>query len=228
MLRKRVPELMDDPGLDFATRASALQGLEKLNKISNTVESLFCEVRNLHAKNPDRTLKILDVATGGGDNAIALCLLAQKENIRVEITAGDLSADAIKYASGKARAKGAQIEFVIMNALENLPDGFDIVMTSLFTHHLDPPDIVNLLGNMSRAGGLVVVNDLVRSEFAYALVWLSTRIFTKSKIVQYDGPVSVQASFTAAELKNMAREAGLENCLVKSCPPCRQLLIWQA
>ncbi len=227
--RKRVPELMDDPDLDYESHVEALRGLEKLNRVSNTADSLWCEIKKLRAHALSRPLRILDIATGGGDNAIALYLLAQSENFPIHITACDLSIDAIKYAAEKAKQNGAVIDFVAMNALEALPQGFDVIMTSLFTHHLDPPDVVRLLGNMKQsAGRLVLVNDLVRSDLAYALVWIATRIFSQSKIVQYDGPVSVNASFTAVEFKAMAEEAGLLDCVIKSCPPCRQLLIWSA
>ncbi len=227
--RQRVPELMDDPDLDYESHVEALRGLEKLNRLSNTADSLWCEIKKLRAHALVRPLRILDIATGGGDNVIALYLLAQSENFPVQITACDLSTDAIKYAAEKAKQNGAVIDFVAMNALEALPLGFDVIMTSLFTHHLDPPDVIKLLGNMRySAGQLLLVNDLVRSEIAYALVWLATRMFSQSKIVQYDGPVSVNASFTAAEFKDMATQAGLINCTVKSSPPCQQLLIWSA
>lgn len=226
LTRKRVPEIMDDPELDFQVHAEALRGLEKLNRISNSAESLWNEIEPLaKEKHP---LRVLDIATGAGDIPIALMKRAQKANFNIEIVGSDISADALKYASTMAQQQNVQIEFVKLNVFDDsLPPGFDVIMTSLFTHHLDPGDVTMLLQKMKAAADKkVLVNDLVRSEISYALVWLGTRLLTRSPVVHFDGPVSVNASYTNAELLNLAEVAGLEKAFIKSCPPCRQLLVW--
>lgn len=228
LTRKRVPELMDDPELDFESHAEALRGLEKLNLISNSADSLWSEIEPL-ARQKSSPLRILDVATGAGDIPIAIWQRAQQAGLVVEIVGSDISPDALKYASDMARKKSASIKFVKMNVFEDaLPVGFDIIMTSLFTHHLDPDDVTLLLKKMSSAANSkVLVNDLVRSQISYALVWLGTRIFSRSPIVHYDGPVSVNASYTNTELQQLAIEAGMHKSVIKQCPPCRQLLVWR-
>lgn len=228
MKRRRVPELMDDPALDYESHAAALRGLARLNRVSRSVESLWAEIKMLYREERKNSLTLLDIATGGGDTAIALDLKARQEKLGLTVTAADISADALKYAAKNASSKGANIEFIVMDALADaIPRPFDIIITSLFTHHLDPADVVTLLKKMSKAKKLVLVSDLVRSELAYHLVWLATRALSSSHIVQYDGPVSVNASYTPSEFKEMAKQAGLEHSKIKPCPPCRQLLIWQ-
>lgn len=226
--RKRVPELMDNPELDFKIHAEALRGLEKLNQISNSADSLWSEIEPLARQKSD-TLRIFDVATGAGDIPIALWKRAQQAGLKVDIVGSDISLDALKYASNMAREKKASIQFQKLNVFEDdLPSDFDVVITSLFTHHLDPDDVTMLLKKMKAAAkSKVIVNDLVRSEISYAIVWLGTRIFSRSPIVHYDGPVSVNASYTNSELLELAQKAGMRNSSVKACPPCRQLLIWR-
>lgn len=229
LTRKRVAELMDEPGLDQTSHVKALQGLERLNLISRSADALCCEIERLESPSGQRPLRILDLATGGGDTPIALFKRLQIKQRRIEIVGADISDTAVDYARKRAHQENADIKFLKLDALhEPLPSNFDVVMTSLFTHHLDPPDVITLLQKMGAAASqLVLVNDLVRSDVALALVWLGSRMFSRSPIVHFDGPASVHASFTPIELRSMGEQAGLKNCYVKSCPPCRQLLVWK-
>lgn len=225
--RKRVPELMDDPNLDYHSHAQALRGLARLNAASFSHGSIWSEIEH-EARRASQPLRILDVATGGGDIPIALYLRAKRLGLKVEIVGSDISANAISYAKNVALQRQAEVEFITLDVFkDNLPADFDIVMTSLFTHHLDPDDVVMLLAKMSRAARVkVLVNDLVRSEISYCSVWLATRILSRSAVVHYDGPVSVNASFTASELLEMAIRADIGSATIKSFPPCRQMLVW--
>lgn len=236
--RNRVPELMDDPSLDYESHVAALRALARLNEASGSPASIWAEMRSdaLLAAKP---LRILDIATGGGDIPIALYHKARQAGLDLEIVGSDISLAAIEYAKSNAMQKKAVVQFIPLNVLEDeLPPGFDVVMTSLFTHHLDPDDVVALLAKMSRAARLkVIVNDLVRSELSYFSVWLATRLLSRSAVVHYDGPVSVNASYTSAEFLDMAGRAGMlvkaesdrdsSSLVVKAFPPCRQLLVWR-
>lgn len=229
LTRKRVAELMDDPELDYSSHAEALKGLERLNFFSTSAASLWEQINPLARQRINGTpLRILDIATGGGDIPVALHKTAMAAKLNVEITGSDVSPSSIKYAKSYARERDAAIEFIQLNALQDqIPSGFDVVMTNLFTHHLDPTDVTALLEKMSAsATQLVLVNDLVRSEISYVLVWLATRLFSRSPIVHYDGPVSVRGSYTSSELMEMAEQAGLKGAVVNQCPPCRQILVW--
>ncbi len=229
LTRKRVAELMDDPALDYTSHIEALRGLERLNLFSTSAALLWSQIKPLAKQSLAKPLRILDIATGGGDIPVSLYTTAELDHVKLEIVGADISPSSIKYSSEYAQQKKATVEFIQLDALKDeLPGGFDVVMTSLFTHHLDPPEVIALLKKMANsATQLVLVNDLVRSEISFALVWLGTRLLSRSPIVQYDGPVSVQGSFTSKELQSMGLKAGLTGCYVKSCPPCRQLLIWR-
>ncbi len=209
--------------------AEALRGLERLNFVSTSAASLWTQIKPLTTKDQTKSLRILDIATGGGDIPVSLFKTAMADGIKVEIVGSDLSQSSVKYATDYALKKQAAVEFIQLDALQDdLPENFDVVMTNLFTHHLDPADVINLLNKMAGAAKqMVLVNDLVRSEISYALVWLGTRLLSRSPIVQYDGPVSVQGSYTGQELATMAQQAGLEGCEIKPCPPCRQILVWR-
>jgi 2-polyprenyl-3-methyl-5-hydroxy-6-metoxy-1,4-benzoquinol methylase len=247
LLRSRIPELMDDPQLDQALHIEALDGLDLLNRVSGASSVLWGELMKFESSLENETdcesggtrkLRVLDVATGGGDNLIRLARLAASANSNFEFVGTDISPSAIDYANEKAKksCSGAdssdwqsRVKFMQLDALnEKIPSGFDVVMTSLFTHHLDPEDVIALLRNMHASDArMILVNDLVRSRLSYCLVWLASRLLTRSSVVHFDAPVSVRAAFTPGEMRSMALEAGLQGCAVQLHPPCRQLLVWR-
>ena len=93
-----------------------------------------------------------------------------------------------------------------------LPEDYDIVMCSLFLHHLDDEMAVDLLSKMAAAARrLVVVNDLRRSTIGYLLAWLGCRLLTRSPVVHVDGPRSVQAAFSLDEIRSVLKQSGLKS-----------------
>src|SRR5262249_49879331 len=138
------------------------------------------------------------------------------------------SANAVAYANQRARARSAEVRFFPRDVLrDELPEGYDVFTVSLFLHHLEEEQAVDLLRRMARATRqAILVNDLVRSALGYALAWLGTRVLSRSDIVHMDGPLSVRAAFSVAEVSELARRAGLEGAWVKRCWPWRFLLTW--
>ena len=76
----------------------------------------------------------------------------------------DISPVALEDARQRAAAAGAAIRFFEYDALNGPTlSGYDAVVCSLFLHHLDEPDAVQLLRRMAdTASQLVLVNDLER------------------------------------------------------------------
>ena len=69
-IRRREPEIMDQPGLDEQSHRRALAGLRRINRFSRTGSVAWTAIERLVASDPARTWRVLDVATGGGDVAI--------------------------------------------------------------------------------------------------------------------------------------------------------------
>lgn len=229
LARTRVAELMDDPALDPAKHREALRGLERLNILSGSASSIWTHLNKRVNFTTSRPLKVLDIATGSGDIPIKLWQYAEQNGGNIEFTGADISATAIGLAKLKVQKKNIPVSFIELDVLNDvLPVGFDVIITSLFTHHLDPPQVIGLLKKMqSSAGQLVIVNDLIRSNVSLAMVWLASRFCSRSEIVHFDGPASVRGAYTANEMKEMAVRAGLNNCSIHSYLLCRQLLVWK-
>jgi 2-polyprenyl-3-methyl-5-hydroxy-6-metoxy-1,4-benzoquinol methylase len=172
---------------------------------------------------------VLDVASGGGDVLLALHRLARRGGLDMRLAGCDVQPRAVEHARRRAEQAGADVQFFLLDALRQpLPGGYDVIMCSLFLHHLDEDEAVHLLGAMkSAAGRMVLVNDLERGMFAYAGIWLATRILTRSDVVAVDGPLSVRAAWRPDEALELAGRAGLDGATVRRRFPCRWVLTWE-
>lgn len=229
MRQVRVDELMDDPGLEPARHALALKGLACLNAASFGAHYLWEEIAKVARAKSTNKLSILEIASGGGDILLELTRKAEKAGLELEITGSDRSHAAVQISRQKFASLGSRVNFIAIDALaDQFPENFDIVSTSLFTHHLDCAQVTLLLRKMyAAARSCVIVSDLERSRLNLALVWLAARVLTTSDVVHYDAPVSVRASYTAPEFLNLATEAGLNNATIKRVFPCRFLFTAQ-
>jgi 2-polyprenyl-3-methyl-5-hydroxy-6-metoxy-1,4-benzoquinol methylase len=227
--RRRVtPEVMDRPDLDPAAHAHALRGLARINGLSGTAGTFWPAVRDLARAAGPAGIRVLDVATGGGDVPLRLWHTARRAGVRVHLAGCDRSPLAIDVARGRAAAAGADIAFFALDVFADpLPTDYDVLTCSLFLHHLNGAQPVDLLRRMAVAARrLVLVNDLARGPLGYALAYLCSRVLTRSPVVHVDGPLSVRAAFTPTEAAALAREAGLAGATVARWWPCRFLLAW--
>ena len=224
--RRLANEVMDDPDLSPELHHQALLGLSRVNRISATTSQIWRPIRKLADRLGRRDLRVLDIATGGGDVAIELKLQSDKAGYQLEIDGCDISPEAMRYASENAHRSSANVRFFALDVLEHsIPDGYDVIMSTLFFHHLKSDQVVGLLSNMDAAADhLVIVSDLRRSRFAYWLTWAMCRVISRSPVVHADGPLSVAAAFTSDEARGLAAQAGLADAQVKDCWPWRFLL----
>lgn len=225
--RHREPEWMDQPDIDPSLHDRALDSLTRLNRWAQSGRILWPAIRDLAMALPDRTCRALDLATGAGDVPAALCRRAALCGITLEFTAIDVSGRAIEYARRSARRSLARINFIQGDALrDELPAGaYDVVMCSLFLHHLVEGEAALLLRRMMAASRrLVLVSDLRRSAGGLWLTHLAARLLTRSPVVRVDGPRSVRAAFRRQEAESIARQAGWTDFDVRSVWPFRFLL----
>jgi 2-polyprenyl-3-methyl-5-hydroxy-6-metoxy-1,4-benzoquinol methylase len=224
--RRLQPELMDQPGLDPHRHRQALAGLRRVNFWSGSARILWPPLTALARAVAPRPVRLLDLATGGGDVPIRLWHKARRAGLPVVIEGCDVNAVAVEHATGRAKQCGANVRFFTADALQGeLPAGYDAVVCSLFLHHLTEDQAVGLLRRMGAAAGrLVLVNDLLRSRVGLLLARIGTHLLSRSEVVHVDGPRSVQGAFTVEEARALAERAGLSGATVERRWPCRFLL----
>ena len=74
--------------------------------------------------------KILDLCTGSGAIAVAVSKELEKKGVKAEVTASDISAEALELARENALINGADVRFVQSDLFENIPDGFDLIVSN--------------------------------------------------------------------------------------------------
>jgi len=226
--RRRRAELMDQPGLGETEHVAALQGLARINLLSRSDAILWPSIERLARTNRGSTIRVVDLATGGGDVPLALAQRALRAGLDVRIEGCDVSEQAIEIARRNGAAAGLSVSFFTLDVLnEALPAGYDIVTCSLFLHHLDDANAVALLRKAADVTGrILLINDLVRGPVAFALAWTGCHLLTRSPVVRHDGPVSVAAAFSLGEARMLAQRAGLASATLVRRWPCRFLLSW--
>ncbi|HEY1785584.1 MAG TPA: methyltransferase domain-containing protein [Pirellulales bacterium] len=227
--RNMQPEIMDQPDLDPARHLAALGGLAHVNWMSHSVGIVWKPIRALAHRFGLQTLRVLDLASGGGDISIALARRARRHGLDLQIVGYDRSATAVEYARSRGGDLADRVRFEVRDVLAQPWDGpFDVVMCSLFLHHLDERRATDLLARMGEAAGrLALVNDLSRSRLGYLVALVACRTITRSDVVRVDGPLSVAAAFRPCEARRLAHRAGLQGAKVRRKWPFRFLLTWE-
>lgn len=226
--RLREPELMDDPALDEHLHHKALDELAFLNALSGSARNLWPPIEALAREAAPRPLRVLDLATGGGDVPVRLWRRARRSGVALEIAGCDRSPAALALAGERTRRAGARIRWFPWDAFrQGVPGDYDVLICSLFLHHLEPEEVVRLLKQMAGAAErAVLVQDIRRSAVGLALACAGAHL-TTSPIIRVDWPRSVRAAFTVAEIRRMADDAGLRGAEVLRRWPLRCVLIWR-
>ena len=227
--RLAVPELMDAPDLEGDAHLQALAGLARLNRAARAAVAIARPILALARRERLSRLTLLDVACGGGDVPVAVAEILQDVGFKPELTLTDRSDTALAAAQEYAARAGIPARCVRGEAPHGLPAGkFDVVTNSLFLHHLEATAAAEtLIAMKARARRLVVVSDLRRSALGWLIAWSACRLLSRSKIVHFDGPVSVRAAWSLAELRGFAARGGMERASIDRSWPWRMLLTWE-
>ena len=225
---------MDDPGLDPAAHRAALAGLRRLNALSGTTASLAGTLAPLLQAVPaDRTPRVLDVACGGGDGAIALAdRLSRTLERTVRVDGCDLSPVAVETARRSAEAAGSPSRFFPADALAGpLPgangERYDAAVSSLFLHHLTDEDAPAVLRNMAAAANAVVVSDLRRTRLGLAMAHVACRALSRSPVRARGRPAKRAGGVHPAGVRTVADAAGLGDGTIRRVWPQRFLFVWR-
>jgi 2-polyprenyl-3-methyl-5-hydroxy-6-metoxy-1,4-benzoquinol methylase len=224
------PEEMDRPDLPVGLHEHALHGLARLNRASGSDRILWPPIRRLTSEFGARPVRLLDVACGAGDVLVALARRARAAGVSLQLHGIDISPTAVDHARRRAAAAGAAVTVECRDVFAApLPTGYDVVVCSLFLHHLAEDQGVDLLRRIATAAGrLVLVNDLRRSVAGLLLAAAACRLLTRSPVVRVDGPRSAAAAWTPVEAAKLAQRAGLHGAVVARRWPFRFLLTWDS
>lgn len=231
-LSERRPGLeeMDKPNIAPEALESALRSLARINTIANAAGIFWPPLRKLLREHsgPD-PLRVLDVGCGAGDLSRRLEGRARRQGYALQVDGCDFSPVAIAMARRENRAAGGHGAFYVLDAVhDELPGPYDVVLSSLFLHHLHDHEGEAVLRRMAdRAGQLLLVSDLLRSRLGLLLVYVATYGLSRSPVVHQDGVTSLRAAYTVAEVEALFRRTGLDGAHIVRRWPERFLAEWR-
>lgn len=220
--RADTPELMDDPAVDFDTFRACLVDLAKVNRMTLAYRPTLAfldRIRDGGLWPQDRPVVILDVGSGYGDMLRRIKRWAQARSLDVRLQGLDRSPFAARAAE---RAFGSEgIEWLSEDLFAHR-GGVDIVVSSLFTHHLDDVSLVRFL-EWQEVNGKIgwFINDLLRHPFSYWGFGLLSRAMMWHRFVRHDGPVSISRAFDTDDWTVLLAKAGVREARIEPWFPFR-------
>lgn len=205
--RARLSEWMDEP-LSYAEVRAPLRDLIKVN------ETVFAYRPTLNwlaqiTSSSNAPIHIVDVGCGAGDVLRRIESWAHRKGVAVRLTGIDHNPLAVR-AAREFSGSNSRIEWVACGMSEYQPSvEIDVVISSLFTHHLLDSDIVKFLQWMERVAlrGWFI-NDLRRGPFPYYAFKMLAFGMRWHPIVRHDGQVSVRRSFAPDDWRQYVSAAG--------------------
>ncbi|MFT4522670.1 MAG: 2-polyprenyl-3-methyl-5-hydroxy-6-metoxy-1,4-benzoquinol methylase [Bacteroidia bacterium] len=207
--RSHQKELIDAENIPEVDLFKTLDELDRINTLLGGYAISVKAVKEVIERQPGLR-KIVDIGCGGGDTLRYL----KKELIMIDglhFVGCDYNSTCIAYAKKKD----------IENEMEWITDDYknifkesadaDIIHACLFMHHLGEEEIIQFIKSTISNGKVLIINDLERNYFAYLSIKVLTKLFSRSRLVKNDAPLSVRRGFKKREWKRILMLAGAKN-----------------
>jgi 2-polyprenyl-3-methyl-5-hydroxy-6-metoxy-1,4-benzoquinol methylase len=210
--RSNKKELLDGDKIPFADIRQNMQELDTINgRLGGhaiTLQGVAQLLQNIKREDP---VSIVEIGCGGGDNLRVIKNWCKKKGYHATLTGVDINRECILFAKGRKQNTG--IEFICSHYAEaRLPNNPSIIFSSLFCHHFSDNELVFMLQWMKQNSSVgFFINDLHRHPLAYHSIKLLTRLFSKSRLVKNDAPLSVLRGFTRMEWRALFKKAQIES-----------------
>jgi len=207
MRRTVIPELLDSDAGTPAEIAASLGDLRRINRWFGGAGTMCDLARRVAVRTGARDLTLLDVAGASGDIVAEIARRLRPHGIRLRFVLLDRAASHMQHRPAVV-ADATRLPFA--------DNSFDLVGSSLFTHHLEPAQFVEFIHESLRVcRWAALVNDLRRSPLHLALVYAGYPLY-RSRLTRHDGPASVRRAYTVEEVRQLlqqtpAAEVEIEN-----------------
>lgn len=200
-------ELLDDLTVPFEEIQLNMRELDFINRWLGGHKITVEGIRKLVPKTAVTNNLILEIGCGGGDNLKALKDSKALPKDGVRYMGVDINPACITYArSAFPQAEYLESDYRLMNTSVRPA----IIFSSLFCHHFTDEELVVQLRWMYENSQIgFVINDLHRHPIAYWSIRLLTSLFSQSRLVRHDAPLSVRRGFKRKDWQRLFQLAGI-------------------
>lgn len=192
MQRVIIPELLDTDAGEPAEIAASLVDLGRINRWFGGIGTSLAMLRSVMRRLGASSLSLLEVAAGSGYVPEACRRILAREGLKLDVTLLDREPSHLDNGTRSVAGDALALPF---------PDSsFDVVSSTLFTHHLEPEQLRKSVDEALRVSRhAVLINDLIRDPFHLALVYAGLPLF--SRMTRHDAPASVRQAYTPREMQ---------------------------
>ncbi len=214
------PEAMDQPLPPYELNR-ALQALGRMHRYSFSSRMIARQIVQWAKRKNRNEISLLDVGCGGGELTVAVQNRCTQAGLITKVVGQDIN----PTTAALAQKKYAAVASFFCSPATQIVGTYDVIMSSLFLHHLTESDTVEFLHTMVGASrGMILAYDLRRSIAGLGIAWAGSHLLSRSSVVRDDAIRSVRAAYTPDELYAIAKSAKLQDFHINLMPFQRMML----
>lgn len=216
IVRTDLKERTDDPEVSPERKLRIVRSLHRTNTMLGVYRHYFRILTPLIkqiAAERNRSVRLLELASGSGELAMQLARIAAKKDLPLEVTGSDYVEAVVLNAAKRAERRGLDVRFLNINAFDMgsalVKGQYDMFLIVGTMHHFKPGKLAVMMAQARRfsdPGSLFVGIDPFRSipmvlflPIAHLITFLPDHI--------YDAWLTARKAYTLCELEQIARIA---------------------
>ncbi len=204
-------ELLDDDDISFDDIKRNMLELEFINTWLGGHNITLKGFKQLLGDK--KQITICEAGCGGGDNLSAIVNWCRAKNIDVKCIGIDIKKECIEFAKSNTFLQGTTEWITSDYKNTEFKTKPDIIFSSLFCHHFTEEELIQQLQWMHVNSSVgFFINDLQRHWLAYYSIKPLTSVFSSSRLVKNDAPLSVARGFKKKEWVELLERSSLKSC----------------